>query len=246
MEIIGIDHVVLRCRDLERMERFYIDVLGCTVSRRNEALGLIHLRAGNGLIDLAAVNGELGRRGGAGPDRSAVGRRRQSLMDGEILLGGFCVIWLLLGGAMFLARMAGGMRRLEIVKQSKSVEAKAMQLIEEQIEGKKGVVVDLEEQASGRAEDLTTIQARHEAMSRKASPVITVAGREAPKPTEALWTAPFTDPSRPAIAGPRFIGAWAEDGTHARAKIQAALGHVDEVTIGPFGLVHDIQRDLMH
>ncbi|MEA5442448.1 VOC family protein [Cyanobium gracile] len=67
MEIIGIDHVVLRCRDLERMERFYIDVLGCTVARRNEALGLIHLRAGNSLIDLAAVNGELGRRGGAEP-----------------------------------------------------------------------------------------------------------------------------------------------------------------------------------
>ena len=67
MTIVAIDHVVLRCRDLEHMERFYIDVLGCTVARRNEALGLIHLRAGNSLIDLAAVNGELGRRGGAEP-----------------------------------------------------------------------------------------------------------------------------------------------------------------------------------
>jgi catechol 2,3-dioxygenase-like lactoylglutathione lyase family enzyme len=67
MNIVGIDHVVLRCRDLERMERFYIDVLGCTLTRRNEALGLIHLRAGSGLIDLVAINGELGRRGGAGP-----------------------------------------------------------------------------------------------------------------------------------------------------------------------------------
>lgn len=67
MQIIGIDHVVLRCRDLERMERFYTNVLGCAVTRRNDALGLIHLKAGNGLIDLAAVNGELGRRGGVGP-----------------------------------------------------------------------------------------------------------------------------------------------------------------------------------
>ncbi|MCP9929954.1 VOC family protein [Cyanobium sp. AMD-g] len=67
MEIIGIDHVVLRCRDLKRMERFYADVLGCVVTRRNDALGLIHLKAGSGLIDLADVNGELGRRGGAGP-----------------------------------------------------------------------------------------------------------------------------------------------------------------------------------
>jgi catechol 2,3-dioxygenase-like lactoylglutathione lyase family enzyme len=69
VHIAGIDHVVLRCRDLERMERFYTEVLGCTVVRRNEALGLIHLRAGSGLIDLAAVDGELGRRGGAAPTK---------------------------------------------------------------------------------------------------------------------------------------------------------------------------------
>ena len=37
------------------------------MTRRNDALGLIHLRAGSGLIDLADVNGVLGRRGGAGP-----------------------------------------------------------------------------------------------------------------------------------------------------------------------------------
>lgn len=67
MHIAGIDHVVLRCRDLERMERFYTTVLGCAVARRNEALGMIHLRAGSALIDLAAVSGELGRRGGAAP-----------------------------------------------------------------------------------------------------------------------------------------------------------------------------------
>jgi catechol 2,3-dioxygenase-like lactoylglutathione lyase family enzyme len=67
MGIVGIDHVVLRCRDLAAMERFYTEVLGCPVVRRNEPLGLIHLRAGRGLIDLAAVDGELGLRGGAAP-----------------------------------------------------------------------------------------------------------------------------------------------------------------------------------
>ena len=67
MHIVGIDHVVLRCRDLETMERFYSEVLGCPVARRNESLGMIHLRAGRGLIDLAAVDGELGRLGGAAP-----------------------------------------------------------------------------------------------------------------------------------------------------------------------------------
>ncbi len=67
MRIVGIDHVVLRCRDLERMEHFYTNVLGCTVERRNLPLGMVHLRAGSGLIDLATVDGELGRRGGAAP-----------------------------------------------------------------------------------------------------------------------------------------------------------------------------------
>ncbi len=67
MQILSIDHVVLRCRNLERMERFYTEVLGCTVARRNEPLGLIHLQAGRSLIDLASVDGELGLRGGAAP-----------------------------------------------------------------------------------------------------------------------------------------------------------------------------------
>jgi glyoxylase I family protein len=67
MRILSIDHVVLRCRNLETMERFYTEVLGCTVARRNERLGLIHLHAGTGLIDLASVDGELGRRGGVPP-----------------------------------------------------------------------------------------------------------------------------------------------------------------------------------
>ncbi len=63
----GLDHVVLRTADAARMERFYCEVLGCTVERRRPDLGLIHLRAGTALIDLITLDGPLGRKGGAGP-----------------------------------------------------------------------------------------------------------------------------------------------------------------------------------
>jgi glyoxylase I family protein len=49
------------------MERFYVDVLGLTVERRQERIGLTQLRAGGQLIDLVDVNGLLGRQGGAAP-----------------------------------------------------------------------------------------------------------------------------------------------------------------------------------
>src|SRR3954462_10868001 len=67
MKIYGLDHVVIRCRDVEKMIRFYNDVLGCSVEKRVETLGLIHLRAGASLIDLIDVNGELGKPGGSAP-----------------------------------------------------------------------------------------------------------------------------------------------------------------------------------
>jgi catechol 2,3-dioxygenase-like lactoylglutathione lyase family enzyme len=62
-----IDHLVLRARDLEAMEAFYCRVLGTTVERRRPDLGLVHLRAGAAQIDLVAVDGKLGRQGGAAP-----------------------------------------------------------------------------------------------------------------------------------------------------------------------------------
>lgn len=61
LQIVGIDHIVLRVRDLERMAAFYCDVLGCRVERRREDLGMVHLRAGRSLIDLVDVAGTLGR-----------------------------------------------------------------------------------------------------------------------------------------------------------------------------------------
>ena len=65
--IRGLDHLVLRVVDLDRMLRFYCDALGCRVERRLDHIGLVQLRAGAALIDLVPVDGKLGRQGGAAP-----------------------------------------------------------------------------------------------------------------------------------------------------------------------------------
>lgn len=72
-----IDHVVLRVADLDRSIAFYGRVLGCSVVRRRDDLGLVHLRAGASLIDLVSLDGSLGRPGGAGP--AAQGRNLDHL-----------------------------------------------------------------------------------------------------------------------------------------------------------------------
>jgi len=56
----GIDHIVLRVRDLRRSLAFYCELLGCRVEREQPALGLTQLRAGRSLIDLVTVDGPLG------------------------------------------------------------------------------------------------------------------------------------------------------------------------------------------
>ncbi|MBQ5948037.1 VOC family protein [Massilia sp. ST3] len=63
----GLDHIVLRVTDLDRMVGFYGQVLGCPVERRQDEIGLVQLRAGSALIDLVPVTGKLGRMGGAAP-----------------------------------------------------------------------------------------------------------------------------------------------------------------------------------
>lgn len=64
-----IDHLVLRVIDLDRMLRFYCEVLGCTIERRQDAIGLVQLRAGRSLVDLVPVDGQLGAAGGAPPGK---------------------------------------------------------------------------------------------------------------------------------------------------------------------------------
>jgi len=69
-EILGLDHVVLRAANTLRLTRFYCDVLGCSIEREKPELGLTQLRAGVSLIDLIAVDGELGLAGGAAPGKT--------------------------------------------------------------------------------------------------------------------------------------------------------------------------------
>lgn len=69
MHVKGLDHFVLRVADRAAMLRFYCDVLGLAVAHEQPDLGLIHLRAGDALIDLITVDGPLGRAGGAAPAR---------------------------------------------------------------------------------------------------------------------------------------------------------------------------------
>jgi len=71
IRIREIDHLVLRVVDLERMLRFYCGALGCSVERRQDAIGLVQLRAGRSLIDLVPVDGKLGKAGGAAPGAEA-------------------------------------------------------------------------------------------------------------------------------------------------------------------------------
>ena len=67
IQIREIDHLVLRVVNLDKMLHFYGDVLGCRLERRQDAIGLVQLRAGRSLIDLVPVDGKLGRAGGQAP-----------------------------------------------------------------------------------------------------------------------------------------------------------------------------------
>ena len=67
IKVREIDHVVIRVIELGKMLDFYCGVLGCTIERQQEKLGLTQLRAGRSLIDFVTVEGELGREGGAAP-----------------------------------------------------------------------------------------------------------------------------------------------------------------------------------
>ena len=63
----GLDHVVIRVRDMARLVTFWRDVLGCEVEKVQDKLGLTQMRAGRSLVDLVDVEGEIGRQGGAPP-----------------------------------------------------------------------------------------------------------------------------------------------------------------------------------
>ena len=77
LKLRGIDHVVLRVRDIDVMRRFYCDVLGATHLAYRPEFGMSHLRVGDAMIDLVEVDGLLGKPGGAAP--GAEGRNMDHL-----------------------------------------------------------------------------------------------------------------------------------------------------------------------
>lgn len=53
-DVCDLDHVVLNCVDMPAMLEFYTGILGLSVERRIDAIGLVQLRAGASLVDLVA------------------------------------------------------------------------------------------------------------------------------------------------------------------------------------------------
>ena len=70
VQVLGLDHVVLRVADIEASLEWYRRVLGCTVERRIESFGLYQLRAGANLIDLVPVASKAGKPGGGAPGKT--------------------------------------------------------------------------------------------------------------------------------------------------------------------------------
>lgn len=52
INVLQLDHVVIRVADVELMIDFYTRVVGCTMDKRVDRIKLVHLRAGSSLVDL--------------------------------------------------------------------------------------------------------------------------------------------------------------------------------------------------
>jgi glyoxylase I family protein len=71
LEVLAIDHIVLRTTKLKEMLDFYTKVLNCSIERETPVeTGLTQLRAGSALIDLVVVNSRLGAIGGGAPSKT--------------------------------------------------------------------------------------------------------------------------------------------------------------------------------
>ena len=71
LEVLAIDHIVLRTTKLKKMLDFYTKILSCTIERETPIeTGLTQLRAGSALIDLVVVDSRLGAVGGGAPSKT--------------------------------------------------------------------------------------------------------------------------------------------------------------------------------
>lgn len=70
-ELLRLDHLVLRTKDVERLVKFYKD-LGCTVVRRVEQMDMTQLRAGASMIDIVGVDERDSRAPGRNLDHFAI------------------------------------------------------------------------------------------------------------------------------------------------------------------------------
>ena len=70
LEFEGIDHVVLQVTNIERSLEFYVGVLGLSLERIIEGLGVYQVRCGRNLIDLVAL-----------PEGSTLAEKSQRGMD---------------------------------------------------------------------------------------------------------------------------------------------------------------------
>ena len=61
LKLRGIDHVVLRVKDIDAMRRFYCDVLGAAHVAYRPEFRMSHLRVGNAMIDLVEADPGQGR-----------------------------------------------------------------------------------------------------------------------------------------------------------------------------------------
>ena len=71
LEVLAIDHIVLRTSKLKEMLDFYTKILNCSIERETPLeTGLTQLRAGSALIDLVVVDSRLGAMGGGPPSKT--------------------------------------------------------------------------------------------------------------------------------------------------------------------------------
>jgi glyoxylase I family protein len=76
---LGLDHVVFRVQDQAASQRFYVDVLGCTLDHVNERISLVHLRFGEHYIDLLPATAEAPANGPGGVDHVCLSIRCDDL-----------------------------------------------------------------------------------------------------------------------------------------------------------------------